>query len=263
MNREPRQAGMTLIELTFGLASLSMVGLAVGSLMVAAGNAWETRDDYVEQNVSTRAAAARIGEWVRQSRRVVSVAADGRFADVVLWADDANDPGNVNLNELKVITYDRVLNTLTLHAADASATQVMAPAQVGSEDFGPTFRGRRDVNAYPLAEGVVGFAATATNGALDGLSYRYLHVDMAMDSPHDADDQTAMIAAAVRAPDSSVDFLGETDGDGDSGGDSDGGLLSGLSVGLGTGVLGVNVEAAVDAGNDAPLASVFVETGGE
>jgi len=259
MIRQRRIQGMTLVELTLGLASLSVLGLAISSLMVAAGAAWDTTDEDVERNQSLRAAAARIGEWVRQSRRVVSIAADDRYADVVLWADDENDPGNVNLNELKIITFDRTLGTVTVYQADATATRVMNPLIVGSDSFGPSFRQRNDVNAYALAGEVSGFAATAANGARSGPSYQYLHVEMALASPDQPTSQTAMVAAAVRAPDLAVDFLGDDDdGDGDS--DDDGGLLGGLSIGLGTGVLGVNVQAAVNVGNDAPLASIFIES---
>jgi len=258
--RRLRRHGMTLMELTFGLASLSVLGLAIGSLMVGAGTAWETKENYVEQNQSLRAVTARIGEWVRQSERVISVHGDSRYADVVLWANDQNDVGNVNLGELKVITYDQQAGTVTLYQADATASNLMSPQVVGAADFAPTFRRRNDVTAYPMAGDVTGFAATATNGMFEGLSYRYLHLEMVMDSPNGVADQKAMVAAAVRAPEPTIDFIGETeDGDaGDDGGTNGGSSSGGLSIGLGIGVLGIDLGAAVRTDSDNVTSSVFV-----
>ena len=257
MHRRPRQFGMTLIELTLGLASLSVLGLAIGSLMTAAGNAWDTKDHFVEQAQSMRAMTSRVDQWVRQARRIVSTASDSRYADVVIWADDDSDVGNVNLGELKVITYDDVMGTLTLYQADATASAQMDPAVVGSDSFGPSFRSRNDVDAYPLAADVVGFSATVTNGMYAGsMSYRYLHMEVAFRSPAGNNDQVVMIGAAVRAPDLTVDFIGETGDGGGAGSDSSG--PSGASVSLGTGVGNLDIDAAVSLNPDNAVASVFV-----
>ena len=261
--RHDRQRGMTLIELTLGLASLSVLGLAIGSLMTAAGNAWDTKDHYVEQAQSMRAVTARVGQWVRQARRIVSTASDSRYADVVIWANDDSDVGNVNLGELKVLTYDNTLGTLTLYQADESASNWMDPATVGSDSFGTSFRSRNDVQAYPLATDLVGFSATVTNGMYAGsMSYRYLHVQIAFQSPSGVGDQSVMVAAAVRAPDQTVDFIGESgdEGGGDDAADS-GGAGGGLSVSLGVSVGPVDVGAAADLDPNTAVTSVFVGNG--
>ncbi len=215
------RAGMTLMELTFALFSLSILGLAIASLMAATGDAWQTRDDHREQSQSVRAISTQLTNWVRQSQRVVALHSSADHADLLLWVDNDQFNAEVNLSELKLLSYERATGKLTLHTADLTDTQKLlpgvnvafAPATVSSTAFAATFRGRPDTAGYDMAVDVNRFKATVANGPDTNQPYKYVNLELWIAGPDRVGDQVVMVGAWARAPDSAVDFVNDLDGD--------------------------------------------------
>jgi type II secretory pathway pseudopilin PulG len=216
MNRQPtRQAGFTLMEVMFALVSLGLIGAALTAMLVAAGDAWTTRDDYRRQIADARGVMANVTEWVRSGRRVISapVTDNQRYHNLVVWHNDNQYIGEVNLSEIRVITYDAQLETLTLYAApltDAqkvgSANVALTPATVGAASFPASFRTRTGVGAYPLAEDVSDFTVTLVPPAENEPSYRLVELRMELAGPDGMPPQLELTTAFTRAPDYNVDF---------------------------------------------------------
>lgn len=215
------RTGMTLMELTFALFSLSILGLAIASLMAATGDAWETRDEHREQSQSVRAVSTQLTNWVRQSQRVVALHSGSDFADLLLWVDNDQFPNEVNLSELKLLTFERATGKLTLHTADLTAAQKLqpganpsfAPATASSTAFPATFRGRSDTDGYDMAVDVRRFKATAANGPDTNAPYKYVNLELWLAGPDRVGDQVVMIGGWTRAPDTAVDFVNDPDAD--------------------------------------------------
>lgn len=221
MNRRAAQPGLTLMELTFALVSLSVLGMAIASLMAATGDAWQTRDDHREQSQAIRTASARITTWVREARRIVTLADDGDRVDLVLWCDDDYFVDGVNLGEIKVISYDRRDATISLYAADLtpaqlgspSANPAFAPTDLVAGDFVDRFRGRSSVDGYPMLGEVNRAKLTVANGPTTDSPYRFFEGQFSIAGPRGAGDQVALVTAWVRAVDTSIDFGNDGDGD--------------------------------------------------
>lgn len=208
---------MTLLELMLAVAGVAMVGLATTALLAGAANAWDSRDQFSDQIQAMRTLSHQLQQMVYSGRRIVSVNTSGtsaRYTDLVLWTDDDQFPGEVNLSELAVLTWDSQLKTLTLHRADLTAAQkqsqvsnpAFVAAVVGAANFGPSFRASSSVQAYPLAERVTGFAVTVTNGSLGSPNFRNVFIKMTTQTSVGSTSRIVTICATVRAPDTSVDF---------------------------------------------------------
>lgn len=214
--RIKRHSGFTLMEMLFSLVTLAVIGTAVTAMLVAAGDAWDTRDDYRKQVTDARSVMANLTEWVRGSQRVVSapVAADAQFAHLVIWHNDDQFEDVVNLSELRVITYDASAQTLTLYAAELTDAQKLSagsnpsftPATVGGSGFPISFAGRNDTNAYVMAENMSDFLVTLATPADGEPSYRLVELRMVLAGPGGAEDQMELTTAFVRAPDYDLDF---------------------------------------------------------
>ena len=203
-----RQLGLTLMELILGLAGLSFMGLAIASMMAATGSAWRTRDDHHMQTRSAQALSVRLSQWVRQSRRIAGAHAGSRYTDLVFWDNDDHQPDEVNLAEVRVLTWDSDAGTLTLYRIDVDPLQLdnemvnvpQAPTTVGGSGYGAWVRGHEDVLTYPLAEGVNDFDLSLGGEP----AYTYVEFALSIDGNVGAA-QLVTASGRVRAPDPSVD----------------------------------------------------------
>mgnify|MGYP006273477247 CR=1 FL=1 len=194
---------MTVVELMIGLISFSVLGVAVASLMSAAGDGWQARDDHQEQVQSSRALNVHIRHWVQQCRRIVAAIETADRADVVLWThDDADTRGVVNASEVRVVSYEADAGAIVLYAAEASASDVLTPAYLATPAGVAAFRGRADVQRYELAAGVEDCDVWVAGDP----SYTYLEMKLAMASGSGAAGAITLVAAHVRSADLSVDF---------------------------------------------------------
>jgi hypothetical protein len=211
MSPDARDRGLTLVELTFALVSLAFVGLAIASLMAATSNAWESRDDQRAQSESIRTTSRLLSDLVRHARRVVATHDDGQRVDLVLWTDDVTFAGQVNLAEIRLLTFDRSAGSLVLHAADLTFAErqsegvnpAFAPTVVADASFPAAFRERHDTAGYPLAGNVARLDVALTRG---DAPFSAAHITIVVDGSRDRGEQLALVSAVARAPDSAIDF---------------------------------------------------------
>ncbi len=207
-----RAGGLTLIELSLALAGLAIISVAVTAMGFAATSAWSTREAHREQTRAARLVADHLGRWVRSAERVVAThAVDGR-THLVLWTDDDYFPGEVNLAELKVLSFDAATGTLTLYAAEltdaqksGSANVALDPVLVGGSGFAASFAARSDTQAFPLAENIIDMTVTVRGGEAD---YDFAYVQLQVAGADAAPDQLVTCAGRVRAPETAVVFAG-------------------------------------------------------
>ena len=92
----------TLAELTITLAIVSVIALSAAGVSVAISSA-HARGESVNENVQTgRAALMRLQWAINRAKLVTSAGSDW----LVLWASDDNNDGQVNVSELKSISFD-------------------------------------------------------------------------------------------------------------------------------------------------------------
>ncbi len=208
-----RRRGMTLLELTLGLFSLGVLGAAVLMIMAAAGNAWSARDDYQRQTMDTRGIVSTIGRWVREGERIISVYKDvsGNRINVVLWVSDDNFPGDVNLSEVRILTYRKSERTLAVftaeltdeEAGDEVENETVEPVVIGTANGAIGFKQKSSVNRYVLANNVMRFTATASGGEA-GKGYTFLSLRMGYGG--NAAEQLEVMSMSIRVPDDEIDF---------------------------------------------------------
>lgn len=209
-----RNHGLTLMELLFALFAMSFLGLAISSLMVAAGDAWQTRNTFVDQNQTIRVVTMRLGQWIRDSKRVVNTESVGNRTDILIWANDDQFPGEVNLGELQVLSFDRSSGTLTFYRfemnqaqlADSGINQSLYPTDLAEPGYAATLRARSDLKSYVLADQIADLSAELGQ-IYSGQIGSFLEIRVVFDMPEGYADQVALISAACRAPDNQIEFF--------------------------------------------------------
>jgi len=123
----PARSAFTLVDLMVALCVVSIVMAAVATLAFAMGTANDASDDTSAKQAQLRCATLRIGELVRNSRLIISLA-DNNLA---VWKGDYNSDGQINLGEIAYIgsaadkTYIRVYEF-------TSDDRTLHPYQIGS-----------------------------------------------------------------------------------------------------------------------------------
>lgn len=92
----------TLPELVTAITITAVIGLAVVGVSVALSKAYANSDNFYQSLQSGRSSMLRLQSEIRKSR-LVTAASGGQL---VLWMDDLNGDGEINLNEIAVLSYD-------------------------------------------------------------------------------------------------------------------------------------------------------------
>ncbi len=100
----------TLVELLVTLVVTSILLLAVTTLAFAMSNATRDSDDTTLKEAQLRQARLRIGELIRNCK-LICAAPDN---DLVVWAADPNNDGQINVREIVYIERGDALDTLRL-----------------------------------------------------------------------------------------------------------------------------------------------------
>ena len=119
----------TLVELLIALVVTSIILLAVTTLAFAMSSATQVSDDTTFKEAQLRQARLRIGELIRNCKLIC--AAPGN--DLVVWAADPNNDGEINIRELVYIERGNALNSLQLCVfspadGDVVTLESLAPA---------------------------------------------------------------------------------------------------------------------------------------
>jgi prepilin-type N-terminal cleavage/methylation domain-containing protein len=94
--------GFTLAELMMSLVVMSVISLAVASLTMALTKAQEYSEDFYRHVQIARNSLRRIERDINKSKLITA----GDSNTLVYWLDDANNNGDIELTELRLITTD-------------------------------------------------------------------------------------------------------------------------------------------------------------
>lgn len=201
MQRRGR-TGLTLAELTLGMAITVVIGGAVATLAAALSSAHAATENYHASLQTGRMSLRRVQGAVRTSKLILAVAPD----TAVLWAGDANADGQINPSELLVLLYDAEaaeLQELARQYPDGMGADVQAALEqslpLNSLTNADATRSAASNDAHVkrcvLAENVTSATFEAKP---DGPLARVLYVEMQIGEGDHA--LTLRSAAAPRAP---------------------------------------------------------------
>jgi type II secretory pathway pseudopilin PulG len=127
---EPRDAGVSLVEVLVGVGLFAMLGVLLLGLALSTGKV--TSDTRALANVSeeSRLAMERMTRELRQSSGLTAVQLPGSSTSLTFWTDfNGNGAPDLNAADPEVLTYrlDPATSTLTLTANDATGTAITRP----------------------------------------------------------------------------------------------------------------------------------------
>lgn len=96
-----RTRGFTLPEITLAMAIAAVVGLTVVSVSMALSTAYVSSEDHYQNLQTARSVMERIRTTIRKSKLVTYSSV--RY--LALWAEDTNNNGQINLDEVVVLFY--------------------------------------------------------------------------------------------------------------------------------------------------------------
>ena len=92
----------TLAEVVLGLAVLSLVGLSVAGLSVALSNAYADGEEFQRSLQTSRSTMLKLQSTIRKARLITGQNGN----DLLLWTDDGNEDGGINLTEVKMLRWE-------------------------------------------------------------------------------------------------------------------------------------------------------------
>ncbi|MBI1369481.1 MAG: hypothetical protein GC162_12610 [Planctomycetes bacterium] len=123
----PRGAGLTLPELLLALVLTSLVGLGVGTMMVATAYGTSSRTQMRSAAVRVAALSNRLDASLRSCKRVLEAGSNY----VILWTADSRADDKPNLSELRLIERNPATGDLTSYTANFGS---MTDAQIEAAD---------------------------------------------------------------------------------------------------------------------------------
>lgn len=100
--------GFTLAELVVALSITSVVGLAVAGVASVLSGAYEHSEDYYQCLQGARVASMRLANTVRTAKLVTACSGEA----IVIWAEDTNADGQINVTEVVSVYRDTASLTL-------------------------------------------------------------------------------------------------------------------------------------------------------
>jgi prepilin-type N-terminal cleavage/methylation domain-containing protein len=94
--------GFTLLEMTIAMTITAVTGLSVAGVTMALGEANDHGQDFYQSVQTGRSAVMKIQAIVRGAKLVTA----STGTSLVLWLEDANGDGQVNLSETVLLTFD-------------------------------------------------------------------------------------------------------------------------------------------------------------
>ena len=129
MNRSCRPGGLTVAELVLAMDITGVVGLSVSGVFMALSTAQAHSEDHQTYVQTARCTARHVQRILRKAKLVVAADAGG----LLVWSEDTNGDGLINVSELVAFLYDdprkeleqkRVVFTASMAAATREALDV-------------------------------------------------------------------------------------------------------------------------------------------
>jgi len=190
--RHRRAHGMTLAELILAIAGISVVAMAVVSMLFAVSYGSDEDKSVRSLTVEAKAVSTRLNAAIRGSRRLL----DESDTRLILWTRDADADGLVDLDELRILDFAAEAARLSSSVVADDATP--ADYDALATDFAAVVAAlddADDLDATPWSNRVADFAHStdspddATGATL--LSYR-------LTLTHSNLTETVAYAAALR-----------------------------------------------------------------
>jgi type II secretory pathway pseudopilin PulG len=124
--------GFTLLELTIAMTITAVTGLSVAGVAMVLGETSDSGQDFYQSLQTGRITVMKIQAIIRGAKLVTA----STSTSLVLWADDANGDGQINLSETVVLTFDaesgeirfyRVVFPQTMDSTTKQALDVTKP----------------------------------------------------------------------------------------------------------------------------------------
>ena len=153
--------GLTLIELLIAVSITAMVGVAIATVMTAAGNSLSRVGEVRSALQRAHAMHTRLSAYTDAALCVLDEAPKQGFA---VWLHDENPGGTINLSELRIIWYDTGEEEISVEWVtfpDDWTPQEVSEAdrelEVGADYYTEmlTKRGEKMTSRLTLADGVV------------------------------------------------------------------------------------------------------------
>ncbi len=166
----------------------------------ASGDGDEER--VVARQPAHRQVAVLFAGLVSQCREVLVVrGADARAGvEMVLWLEDAANPGRIDPGEIALVRHSRLLRIITLHKQDGEVDgPSLARSDITAPGFARAWRDRPEVTRRVLATGVSDLTVTPVARADDGRSMFRVSFTWPADSV-DGPDEACVLVDAVGGP---------------------------------------------------------------
>ena len=95
----------------------------------------------------------RLTSIISESRGIIAAHPRGEtpFAEIVIWASDHHDPGQINESEILIISHSRALRTITGFRIDSNSRVQLSSIDLQNASFCDAWRTNPDVQAKVIA----------------------------------------------------------------------------------------------------------------
>ncbi len=209
-----RTNGFTLAETVMSITMTALVGLSVAAASVALSSATSDGDDYFDCIQGGRNAMRQLASEIAESRLIVTT--DNSGTRLVLWAGDANDNGQINLTELRLIDYSAGSKTITEYQVVYPAAWSESLRNAYDPDLSLSVAASASVTERWLVENSYVQSRTIGTGVesltftlpSDGPASRLVRIRMTVQTGDS--DLTLQESAALRAP--ATGYVSQSDG---------------------------------------------------
>jgi hypothetical protein len=200
------------------VATLSIIGgLALTAFVFSPGTIFGSEDERTDAIVARdpehRAVVEGLTALLGRSHEIVAVRdrTVSPLLEVVVWLDDAHNPGIVDVDEVALLCHSETLQTIALHMLEEDDDEdqgeeppdTAAPAPLSRSDiedtrFGAAWRSRRDVSRRVVAAGVSDLAVETVVDIEAGRQMLRISFTWAPETTDGADEATALVDVVRR-----------------------------------------------------------------
>jgi len=191
------------------LAILATVGGVAATAFVVTPRYLVASDETVPEVTAARVPAHQVtidtlAAYVARSREVLAVHQRGEspFLEVVLWVDDTHNKGEIDIDEVAVISHSAILHTICLYERrrpeDESESPMLPASDIQSPAFCDAWRSRPDVTRRVLATRVSGMTIEDVHSNDDGRAVKMMALTWSPESADGPDEASVLLDVICR-----------------------------------------------------------------
>ena len=176
-HRSSLRSAFTLIELMIGAVVMTMTLAALAALTLAVSDSWRNAEQPQSSRVTVSRGANRFLEMIKSAKYLgwAGRKTDGSGSAVLLWEQDDDQVGSMQLSEVALLEFEAGPKTVTLYRVPATAPNAAMLCDVGDIDA------EADVAAFKKAGNVTAQVVMHDVIALD--VWAHDNADATMPSP--------------------------------------------------------------------------------